>query len=121
MYEYRRLLMQRCLGATDREVDRAQLIGRAKVAHIRQLAAAQGWLEPSGLTPDDAQRAAVFKVARTSAQAVFSVEPNQTLISRTSDCRAFCDAHETEARLVSASKICHPGILLCATAQVAPW
>jgi len=75
MYEYRQVLMRLRLGATDREVARAQRIGRAKVAHIRQVAAAQGWLEPSGPMPDDARLAAVFRVVRTSAQNVSSVEP----------------------------------------------
>jgi len=35
MYEYRQVLIRLRLGATDREVARAQRIGRAKVAHIR--------------------------------------------------------------------------------------
>ena len=75
MYEYRQVLLRLRLGATDREVARAQHIGRAKVAHIRQLAGAQGWLEPSGPMPEDAQLAAVFKLVRTAAQNVSSVEP----------------------------------------------
>lgn len=75
MFEYRQVLMRLRLGATDREVARAQRIGRAKVADIRQLAAAQGWLEPSGPMPDDAQLAAVFKIVRTAAQNVSRVEP----------------------------------------------
>ena len=75
MYEYRQVLIRLRLGATDRELARAQHIGRAKVAHIRQLAGAQGWLEPSGPMPEDAQLAAVFKLVRTAAQNVSSVEP----------------------------------------------
>jgi transposase len=74
MYEYRQVLLRLRLGGTDREVARAQRIGRAKVAHIRQLAGAQGWLEPSDPMPDDTQLAAIFKVARTAAQNVSSVE-----------------------------------------------
>ena len=75
MYEYRQVLVRLRLGASDREVARAQRIGRPKVAHIRQVAASQGWLEPSGPMPDDAQLAAVFRLARTAAQNVSSVEP----------------------------------------------
>jgi len=75
MYEYRQVLLRLRLGGTDREVARAQRIGRAKVAHIRQLAGAQGWLEPSGPMPDDTQLATLFKVARTAAPNVSSVEP----------------------------------------------
>jgi hypothetical protein len=75
MYEYRQVLLRLRLGGTDREVARAQRIGRAKVAQIRQLAGAQGWLDPSGPMPEDAQLCALFKVARAAAQNVSSVEP----------------------------------------------
>lgn len=75
MYEYRQVLLRLRLGGTDREVARAQGIGRAKIAHIRQLAGAQGWLDPFGPMPDDAQLAVIFKVARTTTRNVSSVEP----------------------------------------------
>ena len=78
MYEFRQVIARLRLGGTDREVARAQRIGRPKVAHIRQLAGAQGWLDPAGAPPDDAQLAAVFKVPRTTVQNVSSVEPFRT-------------------------------------------
>jgi hypothetical protein len=78
MYEYRQVITRLRLGGTDREVARAQHIGRPKVAQIRRLAAEQGWLDPAGALPDDAQLAAVFKIARTTVQNVSTVEPFRT-------------------------------------------
>ena len=78
MYEFRQVIAHLRLGGTDREVARAQHIGRPKVAHIRRLAGEQGWLEASSTMPDDAQLAIVFKVPCTTVQNVSTIEPFRT-------------------------------------------
>src|SRR5439155_11649564 len=78
MYEFRQVIARLRLGGTDREVARAQRIGRTKVANVRRLAGERGWLDASSAMPDDAQLAAVFKAPRTTTQNVSTVEPFRT-------------------------------------------
>lgn len=75
MYEVRQVIARLRLGGTDREIARAQRLGRSKVADIRRLAAERGWLDAANALPDDAQLACAFKTPRTTPQNVSTVEP----------------------------------------------
>jgi len=54
MFQYRQVLVRLRQGDSDRDIARARLMGRPKVAAFRALAAAQGWLAPEAALPDDA-------------------------------------------------------------------
>ena len=45
MIQYRQTLVRLRAGDTDREIARSKLMGRDKVARLRSLALAQGWLD----------------------------------------------------------------------------
>jgi hypothetical protein len=63
MHEYRQALMRLRQGDSEREIARSGLMGRAKAARFRQLAHAQGWLDPSRPLPPDAEIAAALAPA----------------------------------------------------------
>jgi hypothetical protein len=48
MYLYREVIGRLRLGDTDRQIAKADLLGRPKVALLRRVAQAQGWLESTG-------------------------------------------------------------------------
>lgn len=75
MYEVRQVIARLRLGGSDREVARAQRMGRKTVGSIRRIAAAQGWLDASSTMPDDATLATVFHTPRTAPQNVSTIEP----------------------------------------------
>jgi transposase len=54
MYRYREVIGRLRLGDSDRQIARADLLGRQKCAQLRLIAVAQGWLEPSAALPDEA-------------------------------------------------------------------
>lgn len=81
MFQYRQVLARLRAGDTDREVSRCGLMGRAKVAALRALAAEQGWLEPERALPDEAELVALLAPARRAASTVSSVEPWRALVS----------------------------------------
>ena len=60
MYEYRQALMRMRQGDSEREIARSKLMGRSKAARFRQLAHAQGWLDPERPLPEDAEIAAAL-------------------------------------------------------------
>ena len=61
MYQYRQILVRLRQGDTDRQIARSRLMGRRKLAGVRALAAAQGWLAPEAPPlPTDAELAAVL-------------------------------------------------------------
>lgn len=71
MYEYRQVLLRMRQGASDREIDRAKLMGRKKAGLVRRTAQEKGWLDPSVPLPDDETLAGVF----TRSAASSSVSP----------------------------------------------
>jgi transposase len=75
MYEYRQVLVRLRQGDSDRDVSRSRLMGRRKVAEVRQQAKSQGWLDAQQPLPDDAALAAVFGDAPRAPTAVSTLEP----------------------------------------------
>jgi hypothetical protein len=54
MYQYRHILTRMRQGDSDREIARSKTMGRKKIAQVRELASACGWLAPDTALPDDA-------------------------------------------------------------------
>jgi transposase len=75
MYEIRQIIVRLRLGESDREVARAQAVGRKTVAAVRQRAQAQGWLDAATALPEDDALAQVLQPTRVRAQNVSAVEP----------------------------------------------
>lgn len=46
MYQYRHILTRMRQGDSDREIARSKTMGRKKIAQVRELASARGWLAP---------------------------------------------------------------------------
>ena len=51
MYQYRQALLSMRRGDTDRQIAQTRLLGRPKLAQLRQQALERGWLEPDSLLP----------------------------------------------------------------------
>jgi hypothetical protein len=51
MYEIRHVITRMRLGESDREKERAGLMGRRKAGQLRAIAVDQGWLDPSRSLP----------------------------------------------------------------------
>ena len=75
MYQYRQVLVRMRLGDSDREIAKAGLMGRRKVAALHQVALAQEWLNQEQPIPDEVTLAAVLTAA---APAVTT--PSQSLV-----------------------------------------
>ena len=75
MYQYRQAVVRMRLGDSDREIAKIGLLGRRKVAALRQVALAQGWLNQEQPVPEEATLAAVLTAA---APAVTT--PSQSLV-----------------------------------------
>lgn len=60
MFQYRQTLVRLRLGDSDREIARSRTMGRKKIAQIREIANARGWLAPDAALPDDATLAATL-------------------------------------------------------------
>ena len=69
MFQYRQVLVRLRQGDSDRDIARSRLMGRRKVAALRELAASQGWLAPEAPLPDDATLSAAIGQAREREQA----------------------------------------------------
>ena len=65
-HQYRAVLVRLRQGDSDRDIARARLMGRNKLARFRALAIAvsQGWLRPETALPEDAAIAAVLGAAK---------------------------------------------------------
>lgn len=61
MYEFRQILSHMRLGASDRQIAKAGLIGRVKAGEVRTVAQNNGWLNPLVLLPDDSTLAVAFQ------------------------------------------------------------
>ena len=81
MYQYRQVLVRMRQGDTDREIARSKLMGRRKASALREVARAQGWLEPSAPLPDDATLSqALSPVPTRPASCVSSLEGLRSVI-----------------------------------------
>ncbi|WP_291991758.1 IS21 family transposase [Candidatus Accumulibacter sp. ACC003] len=63
MYEIRQMIQRLRLGESNRAVARAQGVGRDTVGRVRDIAAAQNWLEATNPLPDDATIARYYQTA----------------------------------------------------------
>mgnify|MGYP006906552367 CR=1 FL=1 len=78
MYEYRQALMRMRQGDSEREIARSKLMGRSKAARFRELARAQGWLDPERPLPEDAEIAAALgqpKLPVTAQSSIAAYRP----------------------------------------------
>jgi transposase len=85
MFQYRAVLVRLRQGDSDRDIARARLMGRPKVAALRALAAREGWLSPDTPLPEDATIAAAIGQARRARSTVSTVEPHRDLVARWAD------------------------------------
>ena len=60
MYQYRQILVRMRQGDSDRDIARSKTMGRKKIAQVREVANARGWLVPNTTLPDDAVLAAAL-------------------------------------------------------------
>jgi len=83
MYHYRQLLARMRQGDSDRDIARSKLMGRRKIAQVREIAAQHGWLDPAAALPDDAGLAEVFTRERDlPPRCVSTLEPWREQIAR---------------------------------------
>jgi len=82
MHQYRAVVVRLRQGDSDRDIARARLMGRTKVARFRALAAQQGWLEADTALPEDAAIAAVLGTAKRARSTVSTVEPYREIVER---------------------------------------
>lgn len=82
MYEYRQALMRMRQGDSEREIARSKLMGRSKAARFRELADAQGWLDPTRPVPTDAEIAAVLGRPRLPVSAQSSIAAYRALLEQ---------------------------------------
>ncbi len=76
MFQYRQTLVRLRLGDSDREIARSRTMGRKKVAQIREIANAHGWLAPDAALPDDATVvAALMRKEPLATTCISTLEP----------------------------------------------
>ena len=80
MYEYRQVLMRLRAGESDREIARAGWMGRRKVAALREVAAAHGWLDAGAALPEDTVLAQALR-PRAKPAVASSLEPHRSQVS----------------------------------------
>jgi transposase len=82
MFQYRQALVRLRAGDTVREIARSRLMGRDKLAALRALAEAQGWLAAQAELPDDQTLTQALGARRRAASTVSSVEPLREVVQR---------------------------------------
>jgi transposase len=82
MFQYRAVLVRLRQGDSERDIARARLMGRGKVAAFRALASRQGWLSADTPLPDDAVIVAVVGQARRARSTISTVEPLRAVVER---------------------------------------
>jgi transposase len=82
MHQYRAVLVRLRQGDSDRDIARARLMGRTKVARFRALAAQQGWLAPETSLPEDAAIATLVGQAKRARSTLSTVEPYREIVAR---------------------------------------
>ena len=81
MFQYRQVVVRLRQGDSDRDIARARLMGRPKVAAFRALAQ-QGWLAPEAALPDDAAISGAVGQARWARSTISTVEPYRAQVER---------------------------------------
>ncbi len=82
MFQYRAVLVRLRQGDSERDIARARLMGRGKVAAFRALAERHGWLDAGTPLPDDAVIVAAVGQARRARSTISSVEPFRVVVER---------------------------------------
>jgi transposase len=82
MFQYRAVLVRLRQGDSDRDIARARLMGRPKVAALRALAMQHGWLAADTPLPEDGEIAAVLGRARRARSTISTVEPFRDIVAR---------------------------------------
>ena len=83
VFEYRQVLARMRQGDSDRDIARAGLMGRKKLATIRDAALQHDWLDPARPLPDDAVLAAMFgRNPQLPRTCVSTLEPFRELITQ---------------------------------------
>lgn len=80
MFQYRQALVRLRAGDSERDIARSGLMGRQKLAAVRELAQARGWLDPSHELPDEALIRAALGERRRAASTVSSVQSWRELV-----------------------------------------
>jgi len=76
MYQYRQTLVRMRQGDSDREIARSKAMGRKKIAQVREMANARGWLAAGTDLPDDAVLAtALMRKEALPSTCVSTLEP----------------------------------------------
>jgi transposase len=76
MYQYRQTLVRMRQGDSDREIARSKTMGRKKIAQVREIANAHGWLAPDIALPEDAVLAsALTRKEALPSTCVSTLEP----------------------------------------------
>lgn len=81
MFQYRSVLVRLRRGESDREVARGKTMGRRKLAAFREVAAAQGWLDPLAPMPEDAAIVAALGPAKRATSTISSLESFRPVVS----------------------------------------
>lgn len=82
MFQYRHVLVRLRAGDSERDIARSRLMGRQKLATLRALATAQGWLDPDKALPDEAALVAVLGERRRANTTISSVEAHRHLLQQ---------------------------------------
>jgi hypothetical protein len=86
MYQYRQVLVRMRQGDSDRDIDRSKIMGRKKLAAVREIATERGWLSLGNALPDDAQLATAFSRKEfLPASCISSAEPWREQIAQWHD------------------------------------
>ncbi|ACD15607.1 IS21 family transposase [Paraburkholderia phytofirmans] len=86
MYQYRQVLVRMRQGDSDRDIDRSKIMGRKKLAAVREIATERGWLSPGNALPDDTQLATAFSRKEfLPASCISSAEPWREQIAQWHD------------------------------------
>lgn len=82
MIEYRQVLVRMRMGASDRDVERAGLVGRRAAARWRAVFDERGWLDTRVAMPEPAELVAAFERSTAGAVAPSLCEPYRDEITR---------------------------------------
>ncbi|KAF5048898.1 IS21 family transposase ISPpu7 [anaerobic digester metagenome] len=80
MYEIRHVITRMRLGESDREIERAGLMGRRKAGQLRAIAIDQGWLDPSRPLPPNEELEALVLSPRAQQPSQSLAAPMAALI-----------------------------------------
>ena len=81
MHHYRQALLRMRQGDSDRDIAEARIMGRRKAGQWRQLAQAQGWLEPQAPLPDDEAVAAALNPPKRASTTISTLEEHRAKVA----------------------------------------